>query len=713
MSRATLYPGAVSQPESAGVEMSGIDIVLWHTTESAGWPSYPSFAPQLTVDPLKKQVRQHMPVNRAGSTLENAGSYRTNRANVLQVEIVGYVDPKKSGSPYYAGKWGDEEYKYLAEIAAWAYAEWGVPLSYNCTFVTYPASYGYNAKQRFSVAKFDTYKGHCGHQHAPGNSHGDPSNFDIERLLKFARENVNEPEDPEDPPTKPLPKPFAPGQILPGGSITTPFGKKGSWQAGYHTGDDWNVGDPGEDYWFPLYATKPGKVVYVGEDGWGEPYGRQVIVEYADKRRGNFCHLAQYSVKVGDTVRPGTQIGRVGYSGNVIPEGPDGSHCHYEERVAPYRYDVDSRKPVYLAATWTWDGKSFPGSERLQLGDEGPWVTLLGKRLKEWGYTGYAEGPGPVMGPKDLEGATWVRRKQGWTGNNIDEKLWDLLMTDPPEDEEPKPKKTEWSVKPTVTLKTKDMPSPVTYLQGVVRVAALRDNDGKLWNECYVMAQDINNEGDTRFVLFDDDGNYQSWMLVPNGGHGQTFHAYRSIAGNLWIWTLIGDVAYRIMWASGKSVTPKSEHVHKADYKGCRPVGTHEPFIGWRDADSTYETFYLHNRYDFVDGKTTPLKTVKVKKGTNLTQQSWTMDDKRIIRLYGKTNLDPGEGTKKHVIDVLNWKGELLLNDFDITDMTVDTTSDEPEGVTWDERGDLLAGKREGGSKPNRSYPIWTIKNIP
>ncbi|CAF1689300.1 unnamed protein product, partial [Adineta ricciae] len=29
---------------------------------------------------------------------------------------------------------------------------------------------------------------------------------------------------------------------IPGRSITTPFGKKGSWAAGYHTGDDyaWN-----------------------------------------------------------------------------------------------------------------------------------------------------------------------------------------------------------------------------------------------------------------------------------------------------------------------------------------------------------------------------------------------------------------------------------------------------------------------------------------
>lgn len=441
MSNAVKYPGATWQDRTqfSGIKMLKLEKVCWHTTETAGWPGYPTFAPQLTVDPIKKQIRQHMDVNMSATTLADPSStaVRENRDNVVQIEVVAYCDPKKVSSPYYFGKWGDEEYRFLAELAAWFYTEWDVPLESSVEWITYPASYGRNAKQRLSSAEYDAYRGQLGHQHASGNDHGDPSNIDMERLLRFARELVNEPP-PDD---KPVPLPYAPGQVLPGGSITTPFGKKGDWEAGFHTGDDWNVGDPGEDYWFPLYATKPGKVVYVGTEGWGPAYGRQVHVKYDNGRIGMFAHLAAYSVKTGDTVKPGTQVGRVGYSGNVIPAPKpgaeaDGSHCHYEERISPYRYGRDAVKPVYIVEEWKWDGKAFPGSERLQIDDEGPWVTLLGKRLVKWGYTGYAEGPGPVMGVKDVEGGAWLRKKLGWTGTNIDQKLWDLLLTDPPDEPE-------------------------------------------------------------------------------------------------------------------------------------------------------------------------------------------------------------------------------------------------------------------------------------
>lgn len=447
---ASTYPGATSQDRSqfAGITMPRLEKVLWHTTESAGWPAYPTFAPHLTVDPVLRQIRQHMPLNRSASTLADPSSTAVleNRDNVVQIEIVGYCDPARASSSKHISKWGDAEYQFLAGVAAWFWREWGVPLTSTVRWVSYPASYGVGASQRLSGPAYDAYRGHLGHQHAPGNSHGDPGNIDIVRLLRFAREITGgtgpTPDPKPAPPSgRPVPQPYAPGQILPGGSITTPFGAKGDWAAGFHTGDDWNVGDPTEDYWFPLYASKPGVVRYVGEDGWGKEYGRQVHVEYADGRRGAFCHMAAYSVKPGQRVEPGTQVGRVGYSGNVSPEGKDGSHCHYEERVAPYRYGTDARKPVYTADAWSWDGKSYPGSERLQAGAEGPWVTLLGRRLVAHGYDGYQVGPGPVWGPADSAGVVWLKQQQGWSGGpGVGQATWDLLMTEPqpqPEPEEP------------------------------------------------------------------------------------------------------------------------------------------------------------------------------------------------------------------------------------------------------------------------------------
>ena len=439
------YPGAISQPRDfGGVTMPGLQMVGWHSTETAGWPSYPTFAPQLTADPHRRQVRQHMPVNRSGSTLANAGTYRTNRANVLQVEVIGYCDPARTASPYFVGKWGDEEYRFLAEVAAWAYREWDVPLASTVAWVSYPASYGRRARQRLTVAEFDAYRGHLGHQHAPGNDHGDPGSIDMARLLRFAREIVGDPApDPDPTPGRPVPQPYAPGQILPGGSITTTFGVPGDWAAGKHTGDDWNVGAPTEDYWFPVHVTKVGEVVYVGDDGWGQAYGRQVHVRYTDGRVGAFCHLAQFSVAVGAYIQPGDQVGRVGYSGRVAPEGKDGSHCHYEERIAPYRYGVDARKPVYTGSftgpTWTWDGHSYPGAERLVLGSVGPWVTLLGQRLvAHLGPDIYAEGPGPTLTEVDQAAIVALKRKHGWSGGpGVGQATWDLAMSEPVPEEEP------------------------------------------------------------------------------------------------------------------------------------------------------------------------------------------------------------------------------------------------------------------------------------
>ena len=129
MSKSTTYPGADrSQDRSkfGGVTMPRLDKVLLHTTESSDWPSYPSFAPQLTVDPIKRQVRQHMPLTLSASTLSNDGANKTNRANVVQIEIVGYCASNKTGSSYHVSKWGDAEYAFLSGILQWFAAEWGV-----------------------------------------------------------------------------------------------------------------------------------------------------------------------------------------------------------------------------------------------------------------------------------------------------------------------------------------------------------------------------------------------------------------------------------------------------------------------------------------------------------------------------------------------------------------------------------------------------------
>lgn len=84
---------------------------------------------------------------------------------------------------------------------------------------------------------------------------------------------------------------------------------------------------------------------------------------------------------------------------------------------------------------YVWDGKSFPGAERLQLGAEGPWVTWMGERLVAHGWTGYTSGPGPTLTTVDLAAVKWAQEQQGFTGADADgiagAATWAWLAADP------------------------------------------------------------------------------------------------------------------------------------------------------------------------------------------------------------------------------------------------------------------------------------------
>jgi hypothetical protein len=274
-----------------------------------------------------------------------------------------------------------------------------------------------------------------------------------------------------------------------------------------------------------------------------------------------------------------------------------------------------------------------------------------------------------------------------------------------------------WEPAPHLVL---DDPTPdpdrnVSYLQAVVRVGPVTaTDDGHHYTERFVVAQDLNNDGNLRFAVLHPDGTYQGeWMTVSDAGHGQTFHAYRSAAGNFYLWC--GEnPAYRYAWQKGKTVARSSGT--KLDYQGCRPVGSHEPWVGFRDATDSKETFYLFDRTDFTDGtnRTRPAKQVTISKQTKRSQQSWAVTEDRIYRLSGSTNDDPPHGTMLHVFEVFDWSGARLL-ELDVTAMSIDTSSDEPEGITFTGTpGDVLVGKREGSTDPKkRSYPLWKMVGLP
>jgi murein DD-endopeptidase MepM/ murein hydrolase activator NlpD len=111
---------------------------------------------------------------------------------------------------------------------------------------------------------------------------------------------------------------------------STPYRAAGSsWSSGYHTGVDFPV-PTGTS----VKAIAAGKVVSAG---WGGAYGYQVVIRHADGRYSQYGHLSSVTVRGGQQVAVGQQIGRSGSTGNAT-----GPHLHLEVRTGPgYGTDID------------------------------------------------------------------------------------------------------------------------------------------------------------------------------------------------------------------------------------------------------------------------------------------------------------------------------------------------------------------------------------
>jgi murein DD-endopeptidase MepM/ murein hydrolase activator NlpD len=112
-----------------------------------------------------------------------------------------------------------------------------------------------------------------------------------------------------------------------------PYGvKKSYYSLGYHTGQDY-VADVGDD----ILAVAAGSIVGAGFSG---PLGNLLTVQHADGIRTYYAHLSKILKRKGE-VEKGEHIGEAGFSGNVIPNGPEGAHLHFEARKSPYKFERD------------------------------------------------------------------------------------------------------------------------------------------------------------------------------------------------------------------------------------------------------------------------------------------------------------------------------------------------------------------------------------
>jgi murein DD-endopeptidase MepM/ murein hydrolase activator NlpD len=87
-----------------------------------------------------------------------------------------------------------------------------------------------------------------------------------------------------------------------------------------HTGLDMR-GDTGD----PVHATASGRVSMAGREGG---YGNLVEIQHGNGLATRYGHLSQIDVKVGQKVRIGEVVGRIGSTGRST-----GPHLHYETRV--------------------------------------------------------------------------------------------------------------------------------------------------------------------------------------------------------------------------------------------------------------------------------------------------------------------------------------------------------------------------------------------
>ena len=104
---------------------------------------------------------------------------------------------------------------------------------------------------------------------------------------------------------------------------TSPFGIRMDpflHEPAMHTGIDIR-GEIGEQ----VHATAAGRISIAGWDGG---YGNMVEIDHGNGLSTRYGHLSEIDVHVGDEVRTGQVIGRIGSTGRST-----GAHLHYETRV--------------------------------------------------------------------------------------------------------------------------------------------------------------------------------------------------------------------------------------------------------------------------------------------------------------------------------------------------------------------------------------------
>ena len=165
---------------NAGPMTGGGHKLIWHTTEGTGMDRMwnvlrdKNAAPHFLIDPGggDAPVYQCIPLNRAARALEHpSGTPETNRANCIQVEIIGFAKD--------ADEWGHVIYRDLGALAALIDHRFNIRRGYRP--FTVPA-------KKVTPLGFVRATGHMGHAHVPNNNHWDPGKMSGGRLMRAIKD---------------------------------------------------------------------------------------------------------------------------------------------------------------------------------------------------------------------------------------------------------------------------------------------------------------------------------------------------------------------------------------------------------------------------------------------------------------------------------------------------------------------------------------------
>lgn len=131
--------------------------------------------PHATIDPKKRRKVRHLNLNVAARSLANNinDGFQVGRANVLQIEIVGFSAEAQNIS--------QSDLDWIAECFNEIRQAQSFPLNHLDFKV--PAT-------RLSDRDWVNYAGIVGHQHAPDNDHWDPGDLNIEYIVSKMGGNI-------------------------------------------------------------------------------------------------------------------------------------------------------------------------------------------------------------------------------------------------------------------------------------------------------------------------------------------------------------------------------------------------------------------------------------------------------------------------------------------------------------------------------------------